>query len=169
MTEVITFTVPGEPQGKGRPRAFRAGRGVRMYTPAKTEAYEQAVATAGRQAMAGREPMVGPLAVDLMAVVSVPASWSKKRRAAALEGLELPAKKPDADNVAKAIDFNWEISEKDDLQSRAFIESKGVKVVEATPEMRQQMKDSLKSFYEWYYDFVPGSREIIAEMEQLPR
>lgn len=103
MTEVITFTVPGEPQGKGRPRAFRAGRGVRMYTPAKTEAYEQAVATAGRQAMAGREPMVGPLAVDLMAVVSVPASWSKKRRAAALEGLELPAKKPDADNVAKAI------------------------------------------------------------------
>lgn len=103
MTEVITFTIPGEPQGKGRPRAFRAGRGVRMYTPAKTEAYEQAVATAGRQAMAGREPMVGPLAVDLMAVVSVPASWSKKRRAAALEGLELPAKKPDADNVAKAI------------------------------------------------------------------
>ena len=103
MTEVITFTVPGEPQGKGRPRAFRAGRGVRMYTPAKTEAYEQAVATAGRQAMAGREPMVGPLAVDLMAVVSVPESWSKKRRAAALEGLELPAKKPDADNVAKAI------------------------------------------------------------------
>lgn len=103
MTEVITFTIPGEPQGKGRPRAFRAGRGVRMYTPAKTEAYEQAVASAGRQAMAGREPMVGPLAVDLMAVVSVPASWSKKRRAAALKGLELPAKKPDADNVAKAI------------------------------------------------------------------
>lgn len=103
MTEVITFTIPGEPQGKGRPRAFRAGRGVRMYTPAKTEAYEQAVASAGRQAMAGRAPMAGPLAVDLVAVLGVPASWSKKRRAAALEGLELPAKKPDADNVAKAI------------------------------------------------------------------
>lgn len=103
MTEVIAFTVPGEPQGKGRPRAFRAGRSVRMYTPTKTQAYEQLVADMGRQAMAGRAPMVGPLAVDLVAVVSVPASWSKKRRAAALEGLELPAKKPDADNVAKAI------------------------------------------------------------------
>ncbi len=103
MSEVIRFVVPGEPQGKGRPRAFRAGKGIRMFTPAKTEAYEQAVAAAGRQAMAGRAPLQGPLAVDLLAVVGVPVSWSKRRRAAALEGLEWPAKKPDADNVAKAI------------------------------------------------------------------
>lgn len=100
---MIAFTVPGEPQGKGRPRAFRAGQGVRMFTPAKTEAYEQQVAAAGREAMSGREPLQGPLSVDLVAVVAVPQSWSKKRRAAALAGSELPAKKPDADNVAKAI------------------------------------------------------------------
>jgi len=100
---VITFTVPGEPQGKGRPRAFRAGKGIRMFTPAKTEAYEQQVASAGREAMAGREPLQGPLSVDLVAVVAVPQSWSKKRRAGALDGSELPAKKPDADNVAKAV------------------------------------------------------------------
>lgn len=85
------------------------------------------------------------------------------------DGLPADLKQIFTDNVAKAIDFNWDISEKDDLESRTFIESKGIKVVQASPEMRQQMKDSLKSFYEWYYDFVPGSREIIAEMEQLPR
>lgn len=73
------------------------------------------------------------------------------------------------DNVAKAIDFNWEISEKDDVDSRNFIESKGLVITPASPELRQELKDSLKEFYEWYYELVPGSREIIDEMEKLPR
>lgn len=103
MLSEVRFVVPGEPQGKGRPRAVRVGHGVRMYTPAKTEAYEDLVALQGRKAMAGRDPLQGPLALDLVAVVSVPTSWTKKRRAAALAGMEWPAKKPDADNVAKTI------------------------------------------------------------------
>ncbi|MDR0439546.1 MAG: TRAP transporter substrate-binding protein [Candidatus Accumulibacter sp.] len=85
------------------------------------------------------------------------------------DGLPADIQKVFLDNVKKAIDFNWEISEKDDLESRDFIASKGVQIIEASPELRQAMKDSLKDFYEWYYDFVPGSREIIKEMEALPR
>jgi len=73
------------------------------------------------------------------------------------------------DNVAKAIEHNWSISEKDDLESKQFIESKGLKIVTPGPELRAKMKASLKDFYEWYYKFVPGSKEIIAKMEALPR
>ncbi|MCL2001279.1 MAG: TRAP transporter substrate-binding protein [Planctomycetes bacterium] len=72
-------------------------------------------------------------------------------------------------NVASSVDYNWEISEADDLESRNFIEAGGLTITVPSQEMRQQMKDSLKNFYEWYYDLIPGSREIIAEMEALPR
>lgn len=85
------------------------------------------------------------------------------------DGLPANLQKVFLDNVKKAIDYNWEISVQDDLDSKKFIESKGVQIFEASPELRQAMKDSLKDFYEWYYEFVPGSREIIKEMEALPR
>ena len=40
----IDFTIPGEPVGKGRPRAFvMKGAGIRMYTPKKTVNYENLV------------------------------------------------------------------------------------------------------------------------------
>jgi len=85
------------------------------------------------------------------------------------DGLPADLQKVFTDNVAKAIEYNWQISEKDDLESKKFMESKGVKVITPTPEMRKQMKDSLKGFYEWYYNYIPGSKEIVAEMEALPR
>lgn len=40
---------------------------------------------------------------EIVAVYPVPASYSKRKRVAALAGDLLPAKKPDADNVAKII------------------------------------------------------------------
>ena len=102
---MIVFTVLGEPVGKARPRAFRAGNSVRMYTPAKTKTYEQVVASAGLIAMADAKslPITGAVLLDLSISVGIPASWSKKRKAAALAGNEYPAKKPDADNIIKAI------------------------------------------------------------------
>ena len=48
---MIAFEIPGPPVGKGRPRAFRAGAGVRMFTPEKTASYESLVKLAARQAM----------------------------------------------------------------------------------------------------------------------
>lgn len=103
MTDSVLVIVEGEPQGKGRPRAFRAGAGVRMFTPGKTRAYEELVATEARKAMAGRPPIIGPCQLELTLVCSVPASWSKAKRAAALAGEIVPTKKPDIDNVVKAL------------------------------------------------------------------
>lgn len=115
---MIVFVVPGEPVGKGRPRAFRMGNGIRMHTPEKTTRYESLVALAARDAMAGRAPLEGPVAFDLTLVTVPPASWSKKKRAAALAGEIRPTTKPDWDNVGKAIC--------DALNGIAFLDDKQV-------------------------------------------
>jgi Holliday junction resolvase RusA-like endonuclease len=100
---MIRFHIPGEPQGKGRPRIGKVGQHARMFTPAKTVAYEGLVAFAAEQAMAGRQPLAGPCRIELDVVCTVPASWSLKKQAMAVAGEVWPTKKPDADNVLKAV------------------------------------------------------------------
>ncbi|EJS3803366.1 RusA family crossover junction endodeoxyribonuclease, partial [Pseudomonas aeruginosa] len=73
----VMFTVPGEPQGKGRPRIGRVGAHARMFTPAKTVAYEGLVAMAAQQAMAGRPLITRPCLIEIWMYHQVPASWSK--------------------------------------------------------------------------------------------
>ena len=99
----IAFTVPCIPQGKGRPRVGRIGGQARMFTPAKTVAYEGLVAHAAAQAMAGMALIGGACLVEMRITVPVPASWSKKKQADALAGRIYPTTKPDKDNVIKAI------------------------------------------------------------------
>lgn len=95
---MLTITIPGEPIGKGRPKFSRAAG--RAYTPAKTVNAEAFVKSeAVRQV--GQVCLEGPLKLRLVAVCSVPASWSKKKQAAALAGEVLPTGKPDLDNIAK--------------------------------------------------------------------
>lgn len=103
MTAGVSFTVPGEPIGKGRPRATSINGAARLYTPKKTANYEGLIAHAAQQAMDGAPPMECACQVQLSITVPVPASWSKKKQAAALAGQVMPTKKPDADNVVKAV------------------------------------------------------------------
>lgn len=100
---LITFVVPGQPQGKGRPRVGRVGANARLFTPAKTVAYEGLIAHAAQTAMAGRAMFEGPVAVEMALHCQVPASWSKRKQADALAGRVRPTTKPDADNVVKAV------------------------------------------------------------------
>ncbi len=60
------------------------------------------IRTAATDAMQGRVPVDVPVAVVIRAVFPVPASWSKKKQAAAMTGELKPAKKPDLDNIIKA-------------------------------------------------------------------
>lgn len=101
---MITFTVPGEPVAKGRPRATTVGGHARMYTPAKTAQYEQLVAVYAAAAMKNAPLLKHPVRLHLGIYCKVPGSWSKKRRAAALGGMERPAKKPDLSNILKSIE-----------------------------------------------------------------
>ena len=99
-TMSIRFFVPGQPQGKGRARATKTGR---MYTPAKTAAYEGLVAHAASLAMDGAALIESACALTVDIAFAIPPSWPKKRRQGAIEGKVLPTLRPDADNVAKAV------------------------------------------------------------------
>lgn len=100
---LVTFKVPGTPQGKGRPRAVKIAGKARMATAKETVAYEGLIALAAQQAMAGRPPLSGPVVLRVHAAFPVPPSWSKRKQSDALAGKIRPTGKPDLDNIVKAI------------------------------------------------------------------
>jgi Holliday junction resolvase RusA-like endonuclease len=99
----ISFIVPGEPVAKGRPRVSARNGVARMYTPKKTENYENLVAMAAQQAMGNGIPLEGPLLLEVTANVSIPKSKSKKVQEAMRKGSIRPTKRPDLDNYLKAV------------------------------------------------------------------
>ena len=101
---VITFTVPGNPVAKGRARAFIRGGHVGHYTPEKTANYENLVKLVAVDGMKGKQMIVGPAGVVIDLFFQIPASWSKKKKAAALNGEVRPTVKPDCSNVLKSIE-----------------------------------------------------------------
>jgi Holliday junction resolvase RusA-like endonuclease len=138
---VIVVELRGEPIGKGRPRfrvvAPKAGRSfVNAYTPAKTRAYERALALTAKVAMRGRPPILGPLAITVTAFMGVPTSWSNRKRDAALAGTVRPGR-PDWDNIAKAAaDALNSIVFADDSQ---IVEAKVSKLYDERPRLRVEI------------------------------
>ena len=117
MTFLVTFKVPGKPQGKGRPRFARRGKFVSTYTDEKTKTYENQIRDIAMVAMGASEPLNTPLEAFIYISYPIPASYSKQRKADCLSGLERPTKKPDIDNVVKAfLDSMNEIIYLDDTQ-----------------------------------------------------
>lgn len=134
MITNVAFTVPGEPQGKGRPRIGKIGAHARMFTPPKTLAYEGLITHAAQLAMRGAAPLDGDCRLEVDIVCSVPASWSGKKRTQALAGGIRPAKKPDADNIVKAVcDGMNGVVWRDDVQA---VEGSWRKVYGETPGLR---------------------------------
>lgn len=100
--EPVTVMLVGEPQGKGRARAFLRGGHIGHYTPEKTRTYEGMIRSAAMDALGNKAPFEDPVEFVMRAVFPVPASWSGKKRERALTGELKPGKKPDLDNIAKA-------------------------------------------------------------------
>ena len=114
---MISFVVPGTPVGKGRPKFARRGNFVTTYTPEKTANYENLVKVKAEEAMRGRTPIDGAVGVEIVLLITPPASWSQKKKRAALAGEVFPTSKPDCDNVLKGLmDACNEIVWKDDKQ-----------------------------------------------------
>lgn len=103
MITNVSFFIPGEPQGKGRARIGKVGNFSRMFTPAKTVAYEGLAAMAAQAAMGQAAPFDGACAIHVDAFYAIPKSMSKAKQAMALAGDIRPTKKPDGDNILKAI------------------------------------------------------------------
>ena len=95
------FTVPGEPRGKGRPRFTRTGH---TYTDSETRAYENKIVACYRKAHgANRFPDTAFISATITAYLPIPKSATKAQRAG-MEAMEiLPSRKPDADNIVKAV------------------------------------------------------------------
>jgi Holliday junction resolvase RusA-like endonuclease len=117
--------VPGATVSKGRPRATARGGKVRTFTPAKTRNYENLVKLEAGRMMAGVALFEGPIRLHVTANLQIPASWSKKKQASALDGSLLPTSRPDVDNYAKAVlDALNEVVFRDDSQVVQLIAGK---------------------------------------------
>lgn len=94
---MITFTIPGRPFAKQRPRFSR--RSGRAFTPQETVSFEQTVGTIAAQHFP--TPLQGPVRLTIYATFEPPKSWSKKKTAEHLNRHHV--QRPDLDNIGKAI------------------------------------------------------------------
>ena len=112
----ISFTVPGEPKGKGRPRFTTRGGYAKTYTPVETANYESLVRLAYFQSY-GELMLEGALSLEVAAYFPIPKSASKKQQSKMLKREVLPTRRPDADNLLKVVqDALNGVAYKDDCQ-----------------------------------------------------
>ena len=98
----VSFTVPGEPVAKGRPRVTRNGH---AYTPKKTVDYENLVRLEYERQCHGIFFDKGiPLDMRVTCYFTIPKSVSKKKRQAMIDRKIRPMKKPDSSNCIKAVE-----------------------------------------------------------------
>ena len=93
-----SFEIPGVPVPKGRPRMTKSGH---AYTPQHTRDYDAWVRLCWLQT--GQPMSLQPLQILLKFYLPIPKSFRKKQRELALAGVLLPTKKPDIDNLVKAV------------------------------------------------------------------
>lgn len=124
MPAILSFSMSGLPQGKGRHNFDTRGRFPRAYTPAKTARYEASVRRIAERKMDGRPPIEGGVGVAIRFRLPIPKSASKRTKAAMAAGEIAHVTKPDFDNMTKAIldAFNKVVFRDDSQVCRAFIE-----------------------------------------------
>ena len=111
MKKRISFTIEGEPTGKGRPRHGK----YKTYTPHKTKAVENNIAYFYKVNIGHYFEGYVKLKLDLY--YSIAKSDSKKKKLMKLNNELRPNKKPDIDNVVKLVaDALNEVAYKDDTQ-----------------------------------------------------
>ena len=97
----FNITIPITPVPKARPRFTRYGH---TYTPKKTADYEKAIAEYWRQATHNFQyDRKQALIVNLVFGMPIPKSTSKSKTELMANGTIRPTKKPDVDNLAKAV------------------------------------------------------------------
>lgn len=95
---VLSFFVPGVPQGKGRPRVCVKGGRAWAYTPKKTRTYEDEIRAAFVADYPNHVPIEGPITLCVITTFPWPKSTPKSKRD------YRKITKPDCDNLAKVSD-----------------------------------------------------------------
>lgn len=99
MAEVMYISIPGEPHAQGRPRATVIGGHARLYDPRNSRQWKAVAQHHMRIALGNQPPLAGPVEVCIVARFTCPKSdWRKSPRPQRRH-----TKRPDADNVAKAV------------------------------------------------------------------
>ena len=96
----MKFIIHAVPYPKGRPKVARNGH---VYTPTATREYEELIVSEWNIQHGKAAPIENPIAVRVMFYMPIPKATSKKARERMAAGLEVPAKKPDIDNLLKAV------------------------------------------------------------------
>lgn len=126
----IRFTVPGEVRGQGRPRAAIRGSRATVYESQQDRVNKHSIQLYAADAMRAKgydlaRPDGMGISVIARVHVRVPASMSKKKRASALAGWINPQRKPDLDNVLKALlDAMNGVVYGDDMQVTSVVASR---------------------------------------------
>lgn len=112
---IYEFEVPGKIIGKGRPR-LNSYTGV-VYTPTRTKDYESLVEQYFLLKYPRFKVLEGRIKVNIIAYFSIPKTTKKSDINEMLENNISPTKKPDIDNIVKAIlDSMNKFAFKDDNQ-----------------------------------------------------
>lgn len=136
---VLVLNLAGMPKGWSRAGHRIAGSGdkrfVQTYTPTPMRKYQDSIGKAAMAAMVGRAPLEGGLSVSLRFRMPIPASASKRLKAAMAAGEVPHVTKPDKDNLTKAIyDALNKIVWRDDaqicrgFQTKIYSETPGVDI-----------------------------------------
>ena len=108
-SDPIRIVIPGPPKAWQR-AGHRIAKGktgklfVQSYTKTETREAQTDIKVWAYQAMKGRTIIDGPIDLRFAAYLPVPASWSRKKQAAALADQIRPISKPDFDNYSRMID-----------------------------------------------------------------
>lgn len=114
--KTIFFTVFGDPKGKARPKFAKIGNFMKAYQPREQHEAENYIRMSYLEAAKG-EYFFGPIALKVMAFISIPKSTSKIKRTDMLTGLIRPVIKPDYDNIVKSVaDALNKVAYEDDRQ-----------------------------------------------------
>jgi len=95
----ISLTIPGEPRAKQRPKWFKHG----TYTPEKTVSYETYIKELFTIKYCEFMPKEEALTLRIWAGLLMPKSASKKKLGMMKLGILEPTKRPDVDNILKAV------------------------------------------------------------------
>lgn len=98
----IELVIPYAPVAKARPRMAKTGH---AYTPEKTRQYEKIVQFCfNRKYSCMQQPLTDkPVSVTLLFYMPIPKSFSKKKIAELRQNKMVCPKKPDIDNLTKAV------------------------------------------------------------------
>ena len=112
---IYEFEVPGKVIGKGRPR-LNSYTGI-VYTPTKTKDYESLVEQYFLLKYPRFKTLEGRIKVSIIAYFSIPKATKKSDIKEMLDNNISPTKKPDIDNIVKAVlDSMNKFAFKDDNQ-----------------------------------------------------